>query len=153
MRKLSRITTTLLILVGLLSQHSTAYAQVLPRTTKSTKECFEFLRKESANLENKLKSTSIKQAEKDDILGCTIKTGQTELWMLPFFVTYLINFVLALAGLIATLFIVIGGYWYIIGSAQGQTDKGKNTILYAIIGLVVSLLAWIIVNIVQSAVT
>ena len=54
----------------------------------------------------------------------------------------------------ALLFLVIGGYRYLIGGVmQSQREQGKNTIMYAIIGLVLALLSWAIVNTVQLLVT
>lgn len=124
-----------------------AEAQLLPKTDKSQEECFVLL--SQSGLKKKITNSKTRS----DTLGCTIKTGDIQLWMIPFFIIYLINFLLMMAGIISVLMLVIGGYLYIIGSAQGQSDKGKQTIMYSIIGLVVTLLAWIIVNVVQSSVT
>lgn len=88
-----------------------------------------------------------------DALGCAIKFGKVRLFMVPFFVTYLIQFLLQIAGLIAVLFVVIGGYQYIVGGLIEEKEKGKNTLKHALIGFVVALLAWIIVNFVQVALT
>jgi len=128
-----------------------ASAQVLPKTTHNREECEKLLR--ANNWKETFQSKEITQIGRSNILGCAIKTGDINLWMIPFFITYLINFILAVAGLISVLFIVVGGYRYIIGSAQGKTDEGKNTIMYAIVGLIITLMAWVIVNIVQTAVT
>jgi hypothetical protein len=55
---------------------------------------------------------------------------------------------------VCLLFLVIGGYRYIVGGVvEAQREQGKQTIMYAIIGLVVSALAWTIVNTVQLLVT
>lgn len=146
-----KLSTVAVLILLLFNTAPVAHAQVLPKTIKSRIECEKLL--DQSGLKQKFESGSLKRDQISDILGCSIKTGDINLWMVPFFITYLINFILALAGLICVLFIVLGGYWYIIGSAQGQTDKGKNTIIYAIVGLVITLMAWILVNIVQSAVT
>jgi hypothetical protein len=89
-------------------------------------------------------------AEIHNILGCAIQHGLLELWMLPFIITELIQFLVALGGMIAMLFIVIGGYQYIIGGITDEKEKGKKTILYAITGFVVVLVSWIVINIVQT---
>lgn len=50
-------------------------------------------------------------------------------------------------GGIAVLFLVIGAFRYIISNGdQGSITKAKNTILYAVIGLVISMLAFTIVQ-------
>jgi hypothetical protein len=51
------------------------------------------------------------------------------------------------AGAWATLFIVIGGVRYAASAGdQGLITKAKDTILYAVIGLIVSILAFTIVQ-------
>lgn len=89
----------------------------------------------------------------DDFLGCAVKTGKIRLFMVPFFITYLIQFLLQLAGIIAILFIVYGGYQYVVGGISEDKEAGKKTIRNAIIGLIVALSAWIIVNFIQLALT
>lgn len=93
------------------------------------------------------------RAQKNVLLGCAIKTGRISVWMVPFYITYIIRFLIGLAGLISTLFIVIGGYRMVTGGIAEDKESGKKTLLYAIVGLIVTLLAWIIVNIIQTAVT
>lgn len=54
-------------------------------------------------------------------------------------------------GALATVFIVIGGLRYVLAAGNPEgLQKAKNTILYAIIGLVVSIFAFTIVNFVVS---
>ena len=57
------------------------------------------------------------------------------------------NFVLGFIGIIAVVMLVIGGIRYMIsgGDSKKITDA-KNTVLYAIIGLIICLLSAIIVN-------
>ncbi|MEK7529078.1 MAG: pilin [Patescibacteria group bacterium] len=93
------------------------------------------------------------KTDQEQVLGCAIKTGRIKLWLVPFFVTRLISFLIAIAGAISMLFIVIGGYNYVLGGLTDDKESGKKTLTYAIIGLVVALSAWIIVNVVQYQVT
>ena len=62
------------------------------------------------------------------------------------------NTILYIVGIIAVIMLVIGGIKYVIsgGDAKKVTDA-KNTVLYAIIGLVIAFLAFAIVNFVISA--
>lgn len=89
----------------------------------------------------------------DDILGCSIITGRISLTYLSLFVFYILNWLSIASGVVAMIFIIIGGYKYIIGGLSESKDEGKKTITNAIIGLLVSTGAWIIVNIVQAFVS
>ena len=62
------------------------------------------------------------------------------------------NVILYIVGIIAVIMLIIGGIKYVVsgGDAKKVTDA-KNTVLYAIIGLVVCFLAFAIVNFVISA--
>lgn len=57
------------------------------------------------------------------------------------------NVLLFLIGAVSVIMLIIGGIRYTIsGGDSGQVTSAKNTILYAIIGIVVALLAFAIVN-------
>lgn len=62
------------------------------------------------------------------------------------------NTVLYIVGIIAVIMLIIGGIKYVIsgGDSKKVTDA-KNTILYAIIGLIIAFLSYAIVNFVISA--
>ena len=58
-----------------------------------------------------------------------------------------INVLLFIIGAVAVIMIIIGGIKYTISNGDSsQITSAKNTILYAVIGLVVALLAYAIVN-------
>ena len=62
-------------------------------------------------------------------------------------ITNIIRGVIAVLGLVAVIFIVKGGIDYITSNGEAaKIQKAKSTILYATIGLVVSALAFVIVN-------
>lgn len=59
----------------------------------------------------------------------------------------IINILLFLIGAIAVIMIIIGGLRYVIsGGDQGAITGAKNTILYAVIGLVIAIMAYAIIN-------
>ena len=62
------------------------------------------------------------------------------------------NTILYIVGIIAVIMLIIGGIRYVTsgGDSKKVTDA-KNTVLYAIIGLVIAFLAFAIVNFVISA--
>jgi hypothetical protein len=91
--------------------------------------------------------------EANEVLGCAIKTGRVSFWMIPYFIVYIIEFIIGLSGLIAIIFVVIGGYQFIVSGATDQRDAAKTTIRNAVLGLVLVLTAWVIINIVQFVLT
>jgi hypothetical protein len=61
------------------------------------------------------------------------------------------NIIIFVTGAISVLMIIIGGLRYTISNGdQGALTSAKNTILYAVIGLIVSVMAYAIVNFVLS---
>lgn len=68
------------------------------------------------------------------------------------FVTDLIGLLLFAIGIIAVIMIIIGGIRYVTSNGDSsQVTSAKNTILYAVVGLIVALLAYAIVNFVIGA--
>lgn len=62
-------------------------------------------------------------------------------------ITQIINILLFLIGAVAVIMIIIGGIRYVLSNGDSSQITGaKNTIMYAVIGLVVALLAYAIVN-------
>jgi hypothetical protein len=67
--------------------------------------------------------------------------------------TVIINVVVGVVGFIAVVMIIMGGISF--ATSQGDTSKvakARNTILYGVVGLVVALLAFAIVNFVLGAI-
>ena len=64
-----------------------------------------------------------------------------------------INWLLGIAFGIAVLFLIIGGFWYITSAGNEETaEKGKNTAINAIIGIVIVILSYVIVNVIANLV-
>ena len=62
-------------------------------------------------------------------------------------VNKIINGVLYVVGVLAVVMVIIGGVQYTTsGGDQAAVTKAKNTILYGIVGLVIAILAFAIVN-------
>lgn len=69
-------------------------------------------------------------------------------------VTTIINIFSIIVGIISVIMIIFGGFKYITsGGDSGNVSGAKNTILYAVIGLVVVALAQFIVQFVLNRVT
>lgn len=78
------------------------------------------------------KNTAVCKSNDDDA-GALIKT--------------VVNTLLYVLGTIAVIMIIVGGIRYATSGGDASGIKGgKDTILYAVIGLVVAMLAWAIVN-------
>lgn len=88
-----------------------------------------------------------------NFLACALRLGYVKFWMIPFFALYAIQFLIGLAGLIAVLMVVVGGYYYIAGGITDDKEKGKHIITYALGGFVLVLTSWFIVNLLLLALT
>lgn len=65
-----------------------------------------------------------------------------------------INWLLGIAFGVAVLFLIIGGFWYITSAGNEETaEKGKGTAINAIIGIVIIILSYVIINVVSNLVT
>ncbi len=62
-----------------------------------------------------------------------------------------INWLLGIALGVAVLFLIIGGFWYITSAGNEETaEKGRNTAVNALIGIVIIVLAFVVVNVVAN---
>ena len=86
---------------------------------------------------------------KDSLAECNIESDDS-LW--PTMQT-IINVVLGIVAVIAVIMIIIGGIEYTVSRGDAtKTKKGRDTIIYSVIGLVIALLSFAIVNFVLSEV-
>lgn len=91
--------------------------------------------------------------EVNSLAECDITIGKDEAEQVTNRVENAINVVLSFVGVAAVVVIIIGGIQYI--TSQGDVAKAaraRNVILYGIIGLVICLLAFAIVNLVLTGV-
>jgi len=64
----------------------------------------------------------------------------------------IINILLAIAGLVAVIFLIVGGFRYITaGGNEEASEAAKKTITNAIIGIVIIILAFVIVRVISNA--
>ncbi len=85
-------------------------------------------------------------------LAGMIRSGDISLRQIPCFIKFFSQTLIAIAGTLSVIFVMIGGYRYVLFS-DAEKDDAKRTITYALIGLAVSLLAWILVDIVLQFAT
>ncbi len=86
-------------------------------------------------------------------IGIKIKCGRVELTDLPKQIVYWITLVLKLLPSVGVIMMLVGGFFYLYGAASDDKEKGKNAIMYVIIGLVVALASWWIVDLLQQWLT
>lgn len=66
----------------------------------------------------------------------------------------IINFVLGIVGMICVVIIIVGGITYATSQGDaGKVSKATKTLLYGVVGLVVCLLAFAIVNFVLDGIS
>jgi len=89
------------------------------------------------------------QTYNKSIAECNIKEDKS---LMPT-VNTIINVILGVLGLVAVVVIILGGVQYTTSAGDpGKVKKAKDTILYGIVGLVIALLAFAIINFILSSV-
>src|SRR5262249_50546439 len=69
-------------------------------------------------------------------------------------VIVIINVLLGIAGLVAVLFVIIGGFQYMTSAGNEElAERGKRNLQNAIIGVVIIVLSFVIVNVVSGTLT
>ncbi|MEK7673349.1 MAG: pilin [Patescibacteria group bacterium] len=132
-----------------------SYSTVLPGTSETTQSCKTFMNTVSNHQSDFIEifRTNEDEGTINHVLACGIKTGSMRLWMVPYYVRYILEFIINISGLIAVGGIVYGGYLYLFAGVTEDKDTGKKAIFYGVIGLVMTLLAWAVVNLVIALVT
>ena len=79
--------------------------------------------------------------------GATAAQGSLGTFDVPTIIKDVVNTLIFFIGAISVIVIIIGGLRYVVSGGNAASVQGaKNTILYAIIGLVVAISAFAIVN-------
>ncbi|MBI2007967.1 hypothetical protein HYS85_01890 [Candidatus Saccharibacteria bacterium] len=70
------------------------------------------------------------------------------------FIKKIVNIISIIVGVVAVIMIIVGGFRYIASGGKAESVSGaKNTILYALIGLIIVALAQVIVRFVLKQTT
>ena len=86
-------------------------------------------------------------------LANRVETGELEVKDVLFFIVKLIDLVSALAGTLCVIMLLYGGFQYMMSGLNDDKESAKKTIRYAIMGLIVAFLAYLIINIIFSQFT
>ncbi len=74
----------------------------------------------------------------NSLVGQTTATG---------LIAMIVKYMLYFAGIIAVVFVIIGGYYYITARGnEEQATKGRQTLVYALIGVAIVILSYVIVS-------
>ncbi len=65
-----------------------------------------------------------------------------------------VRLLLTFSGVIAILFVIIGGFQYVTSGGNEETaEKGKKTVINAIIGIILIILSYVIINVIANTVS
>lgn len=129
MKKIKTGVVTLLILMGLIAVPAITYTSAYASVNPQSEAC--------SGTGGTLSSGTCAGNSSQDNLAKLIKTA--------------VNVLLYVLGAIAVLVIIIGGIRYVTSAGDASRVKlAKDTILYAVIGLVIAILAYAIVNFVVT---
>lgn len=82
------------------------------------------------------------QDNPSEIAGATGGTGSIRELVLK-----IVNYALGFLGLVAVIMVIYGGFLYVTaGGEQENVDKGKKILMYSMIGIILILLSFAIVN-------
>lgn len=97
--------------------------------------------------------TQVNTDGKNISLGAKIQEGTVSLSDIPLVIVYFIDILTIVAGTLAVIFIMYGGFQLMFSGATEDKQSAKTTLRWAITGLVVTFLAWVIVNFIQTQLT
>jgi hypothetical protein len=86
-------------------------------------------------------------------LSDRVELGSLEIKDVLFFIVKLIDLVSALAGTLCVIMLLYGGFQYMMSGLNDDKESAKKTLRYAIIGLIVSFLAYLIINLIFAQFT
>lgn len=130
MKSIKQLTTYMLIIFGFIVANAILLPSITPVSAVSADIC-------THDVPDEVKAAN----------GCDGNTT-TDLQSV---ITTIINSIVGVLGLVAVIFIVVGGVSYMTSAGDSaKIEKAKKTILYATIGLIICVLAFAIVNFVIS---
>lgn len=91
--------------------------------------------------------------EVENAADCNVADIENDADKLPARIQGIINVLLAIGGILAVVAIIYGGAQMMLSQGDsGKVQTGKNAVIYGVIGLVVSGLAWAITSFVIASV-
>ena len=78
--------------------------------------------------------------------GCNFITGDIHFHCIPLYLAYLIQLVVACLGTICLVMLIWAGYEWAFSSLEGDAQNAKKRIRNALLGMVLALLSFLIVD-------
>lgn len=126
MKKIRTIITSLAFVIGLVGAFTPATAGAI----------------NVFNPDTKTNPQSVCATQPGNDICKASKTDKLQTYIVP-----IINIVLYILEAIAVIVIIIAGFMYVVSNGDPSTvKKAKDTILYAVIGLIVAIMAYAIIN-------
>lgn len=88
----------------------------------------------------------------NNLPGCNFQTGSLTPVCIPVFVAHLIQLIFMFTGIFFILNLMYAGYQMAIGAATGDKEKGKNRLLWSLIGFAVCALSLVILDTIVSVI-
>ncbi len=85
--------------------------------------------------------------------GCDFETGRLTAACVPIFIGHLITMIFSLVSAFFLLNVMYAGYQIAMGSWTGEKSAGKDRLTWAIIGLVVTVCSYLILDLAVSVIT
>ena len=87
------------------------------------------------------------------IVTAEVHSGNATLNSVGGLVSNWTSMLLSIAGSLAVLMLMVGGFQYMLGGTTGDKTKGKMTVLYSLAGLFVAFFAWWFVKLIAEWMT
>lgn len=87
------------------------------------------------------------------IPGCDFATGMLWSTCIPNFIAHLVEFIFSLLGLFFLANVMIAGYQMAMRGITGDAEAGKRRLIWSVVGLIVSLCAFVILDLVLTVIT
>ena len=87
------------------------------------------------------------------ITGCDFSTGRLLSACIPNFIAYLVQFIFSLLGMFFLLNVIFAGYQIAVSGLTGDKEAGKKRLMWSVVGLIVAICAFVILDLVLSVIT
>lgn len=83
----------------------------------------------------------------------SVDSSLTRYFSISELATQILGFIISFVGILAIIMVILGGFWYLTAAGnEDQAKKGLRTLAYAIIGIVLISLAYVIVYSITNAI-
>ncbi len=89
----------------------------------------------------------------DGIPGCNFTTGRLTALCVPNFIAHLVALIFGLLGIFFLGNVMFAGYQIAVSGLTGDKEAGKKRLTWSIIGLIVAICAFVIMDLVLSVIT